>query len=98
MTPGRYEGITETISEGEHTDPQSIVQQIARTITALYCRRFPEAAANECDDIVTYISINIKTFSAVPLLNCRSERRVHHFNVRSRHPLRKIPGIERTSN
>ena len=38
-------------------DPKSIVQQIASTITALYRRRFPDAAADECDDIVTYNSI-----------------------------------------
>ena len=28
----RYEVITDTISEGEHTDPKSIVQQIANSI------------------------------------------------------------------
>ena len=56
-TGARYEVITVTISEGEHTDPKSIVQQIASKITALYRRRFPDAAANECNDIVTYNSI-----------------------------------------
>ena len=50
----RYEVITEIISEGEHTNHKSIVQKIAKTITTLYRRRFPDAAANECDDIVTY--------------------------------------------
>ena len=50
----RYEVLTDTISEGEHTDPKSIVQQIANTITTLYRRRFPEAAADECNDIVTF--------------------------------------------
>ena len=46
--------LTDTISKGKHTDPKSIVQQIANTITALYRRRFPEAAADECNDIVTF--------------------------------------------
>ena len=48
-TGARYEVIMETISEGKYTNPKSMVQQIASTITALYHRRFPEAAANECD-------------------------------------------------
>ena len=56
-TGARYEVIKKKISEGEHTDQKSIVQQIASTITALYRHRFPEAAANECDDNVTYNSI-----------------------------------------
>ena len=50
----RYEVLTDTISEGEHTDPKSIVQQIANSIKTLYYRRFPDAAATECDEVVTY--------------------------------------------
>ena len=46
--------LRDTISEGEHTDPKSIVQQIANSIKTLYYRRFRDAAANECDDVVTY--------------------------------------------
>ena len=47
-----YEVQTRTISAGEYTDPSLIVQQIQNTITALYRSRFPDATANECDDIV----------------------------------------------
>ena len=50
----RYEVQMGTISEGEYTDPSLIVRQIQNTITALYRSRFPDAAANECDDIVNY--------------------------------------------
>ena len=50
----RYEVLTATISEGEHRNPMSIVQQIANSIKTLYYRRFPDAAATECDDVVTY--------------------------------------------
>ena len=50
----RYEVLKETISESEYSDPSLIVRQIKNTITALYQIRFPDAAANKCDDIVTY--------------------------------------------
>ena len=50
----RYEVLTDTLSEGEHIDPKSIVQQIAISIKTQYYCRFCDAAANECDDGVTY--------------------------------------------
>ena len=50
----RYEMLTDTISEGKHTNPKSIVQQIANSIKTLYYRRFPDAAATECGDVVTF--------------------------------------------
>ena len=53
----RYELLTDTISEGEHTDPKLIVQQIANSIKTLYYRRFRDASANECDGVVTYNQI-----------------------------------------
>ena len=53
----RYEVLTDTISEGEHTDPKSIVQHIANLIKTLYYRRFSDAGATECDDVVTYYPI-----------------------------------------
>ena len=45
---------TDTISEAEHTNPKSIVQQIASSIKTHYYRLCRDAAANECDDVVTY--------------------------------------------
>ena len=49
----RYDVQMDTISEGEYTDPSLIVRQIQNTITALYRSRFPDAAANECDELMT---------------------------------------------
>ena len=46
--------LTDTISEGKHTDQKSIVQQIATSIKILYYRRFRDAAATECDYVVRY--------------------------------------------
>ena len=46
--------LKDTISEGEHTDPKSNVQKIANLIKTLYYRQFCDAAAKECDDVVTH--------------------------------------------
>lgn len=59
-TAALYEVLTDTISEGEHTDPSSIVKQIEGTIETLYRRRFPDAGADECKDIVTFNPITRK--------------------------------------
>ena len=50
----RYKVLTDTINEGVHTDPKSIVQQIANSINTFYYRRYRDAAATECDKVVTY--------------------------------------------
>jgi hypothetical protein len=59
-TAALYEVLTDTISEGEHTDPSSIVKQIEGTIETLYRRRFPDAGADKCKDIVTFNPITRK--------------------------------------
>ena len=49
----RYKLLTDTISDGKHTDRKSIVQQIANAIKTQYYRRFRDVCATQCDDVVT---------------------------------------------
>ena len=55
-----YELLTGTISEGEHTDPTTLVNQIKSTIEKLYRQQYPVASSIECDDIITYNPITRK--------------------------------------
>ena len=49
----RNKVLTDTICKGEQSNLKSTIKQIAITITAFYRRRFPDATADKCNEIVT---------------------------------------------